>query len=286
MSECASSVFDDDISSVVSDVSAPAEPTPDKKKRPPRKKKKNKQPVPPLESTDEGNEPTQLDKGNRPDGEQKEAEPFAQDDTHQKPLDVNVTTVALNVNRTMQFNGTQKKLPPEPSMDGIGSYAPAKTLNAKASMDEPTKLAPQADVKTIPTLARNCLRCQQVSKCACQATAALLSTPVQPKAFAPKPGTWASISARNDKSNQLHQERSQSVEPKRAEAPHIATPSPDWRTHTITPLTKKKNLIPPPPLSQPGHSAWPTLGDFPPPPGSKLKDPKQSKSLGAWGKAS
>ena len=268
-------------------MSAPAEPTPDKKKRPPRKKKKNKQPVPPLESTDEGNEPTPIiDKGNRPDGEQKGAESSAQDDIHQQPLDAEAITVVLNTNRTMQLDGTQKKQPPEPSMDGIGSYAPAKTLNANASMNEPTKLAPQADAKTIPTLVHNCLRCQQMSKCICQATAALLSTPVQPKAFTPKPGTWASISAKNDKSNQLHRQRSQLLEPKRAEAPHIIAPSPDWRTHTITPLTKKKNLIPPPPLSQPGHSAWPTLGDFPPPPGSKLKDPKQSKSLGAWGKAS
>jgi hypothetical protein len=268
-------------------MSAPAEPTPDKKKRPPRKKKKNKQPVPPLESTDEGNEPTPIiDKGNRPDGEQKGAESSAQDDIHQQPLDAEAITIVLNTNRSMQLDGTQKKLPPEPSMDGIGSYAPAKTLNTNASMNEPTKLAPQADAKTIPTLVPNCLRCQQMSKCICQATAALLSTPVQPKAFAPKPGTWASISAKNDKSNQLHQQRSQPLEPKRAEAPHIIAPSPDWRTHTITPLTKKKNLIPPPPLSQPGHGAWPTLGDVPPPPVSKPKDPKQSKSLGAWGKAS
>ena len=268
-------------------MSAPAEPTPDKKKRPPRKKKKNKQPVPPLESTDEGNEPTPIiDKGNCPDGEQKGAESSAQDDIHQQPLDAEAITVVLNTNRTMQLDGTQKKQPPEPSMDGIGSYAPAKTLNANASMNEPTKLAPQADAKTIPTLVHNCLRCQQMSKCICQATAALLSTPVQPKAFTPKPGTWASISAKNDKSNQLHRQRSQLLEPKRAEAPHIIAPSPDWRTHTITPLTKKKNLIPPPPLSQPGHGTWPTLGDVPPPPVSKPKDPKQSKSLGAWGKAS
>ena len=266
-------------------MSAPAEPTPDKKKRPPRKKKKNKQPVPPLESTDEGNESMPIidNKGNRPYGEQKGAESPAQDDIHQQPLDVEVV---LNTNRTMQLDGTQKKLPPEPSVDGIGSHAPANTLNANASMNEPTKLAPQADAKTIPTLVHNCLRCQKMSKCICQAPAAPLSTPVQPKAFVPKPGTWASISAKNDKSNQLHQQRSQPFEPKRAEAPHIITPSPDWRTHTIAPRTKKNNLIPPPPLSQPGHGAWPTLGDFPLPLVSKPKDPKQSKSLGAWGKAS
>ena len=266
-------------------MSAPAEPTPDKKKRPPRKKKKNKQPVPPLESTDEGNESMPIidNKGNRPYGEQKGAESPAQDDIHQQPLDAEVV---LNTNRTMQLDGTQKKLPPEPSVDGIGSHAPANTLNANASMNEPTKLAPQADAKTIPTLVHNCLRCQKMSKCICQAPAAPLSTPVQPKAFVPKPGTWASISAKNDKSNQLHQQRSQPFEPKRAEAPHIITPSPDWRTHTIAPRTKKNNLIPPPPLSQPGHGAWPTLGDFPLPLVSKPKDPKQSKSLGAWGKAS
>ena len=266
-------------------MSAPAEPTPDKKKRPPRKKKKNKQPVPPLESTDEGNESMPIidNKGNRPYGEQKGAESPAQDDIHQQPLDAEVV---LNTNRTMQLDGTQKKLPPEPSVDGIGSHAPANTLNANASMNEPTKLAPQADAKTIPTLVHNCLRCQKMSKCICQAPAAPLSTPVQPKAFVPKPGTWASISAKNDKSNQLHQQRSQPFEPKRAEAPHIITPSPDWRTHTIAPRTKKNNLIPPLPLSQPGHGAWPTLGDFPLPLVSKPKDPKQSKSLGAWGKAS
>jgi len=267
-------------------MSAPAEPTPDKKKRPPRKKKKNKQPVPPLESTDEGNESMPIidNKGNRPDGEQKGAESPAQDDIHQHLLDAEAITVVLNTNRTMQLDVTQKKLPPEPSVDGIGSHAPANTLNANASMNEPTKLAPQGDAKTIPTLVHNCLRCQKMSKCICQAPAAPLSTPVQPKAFVPKPGTWASISAKNDKSNQLHQQRSQPFEQKRAEAPHIITPSPDWRTHTITPRTKKNNLIPPPPFVSTWSWCLADIGRLSASAGVQTERPKAIKVLGGLGK--
>ena len=85
---------------------------------------------------------------------------------------------------------------------------------------------------------------------------------------------WHQFRWKNDKSNKFYQELNQNKHLSAC----VTTPSLDWRTHSISLLTKKKLIpIPPPFKSQPGHSAWPTLGNF---------LPKQSKSLVAWEKAS
>jgi hypothetical protein len=280
LSECASSCFDDDLCSIVSDASAP-EPTPDKKKRPPRKKKKNKQPVPPLETTEEGSEPTPIDKGESPDGNQIAATLDRPCETHQEKTDSTNTTANSSPRlKIMQLDRVQERLLPQPPLKGVASLADSNAFTANANVIKPTKyVASQTEENKV----RLCACGQQKSTCACHVTGIPLSIPIQTKTSTPKPVTWASISLRNDNTNKFQQEtRTRPLDSKVMETPQVVTPSSDWRTHIVSPHTAKKKLIQPPPLSQP---AWPTLADFPPPPTTKSKDPKQTKPLGAWGKA-
>ena len=186
----------------------------------------------------------------------------------------------------------------ELSMNGSSSPS-AKTSNANTRVTNPPTIhVPRANAKMGHT--------------------SPVSATVQPKPYTPKPGTWASMAATNDdESNKLQhaklralvapsvtapsllpvtnngniqQVQTRSIAPNHAAAPTVTLPiSSDWRNQIILPLmAAKKHLTPENQIVplQPPPPAWPKLGDFPPPPGSKPKDPKQTKSMGAWGKAS
>jgi len=300
LSDCASSVFDDDLS----EVPVP-EPVPEKKKRPPRKKKKQQQPVPPLETTREGSEANENSAADM-NGVQEVKETDVHDKKNLQPPDGREKDVALDSKKRpphplgKQTNGIQNNPPQATSVNDTGASAPAKSLNPNAKTwgvnPLATRPAPQASMTKL--------------------NATQQANPVQPKpvaapSHAPKPGTWASMAVDKGKSNKIQRAAAQSISTKAISSaapvnnwatkqtlpkappqiPVKCTPSSDWRTHVASPSNKnisskstlKQNLIQPPRISQPGQS-WPSLGDFPPPPRAKPKEPKQTKPTGAWGK--
>ena len=312
LSECASSIFDDDDISDTSSVGvgggldrklSPNTPetttitettTLDKKKRPPRKKKKNKQPMPPLETTDEGNESTAVkDTAHSPLSVQQNT--FGRDEqvkAQHLPLDVNkvatvrATNSSTSLDTTIQLNGIiHTKLPIE-----TNRIVSVPTTTSHVNVEH----------KSQPTMATPWTTTTKMVK-------PLSSVTVQPpNVYTPKPGTWASMAVKSNavpnssrKSNGNQQARTmQSIE--ESKHPLVVSPvmpapkSSDWTTHVSPHVTAKKRLtqdnhkltaLPPPPTT------WPTLAidDFPPPPsGVKSKVPTKTtkSSMGAWGKAS
>lgn len=297
LSECASSVFDGDLG----DIPAP-EPVPEKKKRPPRKKKKKKQQPPPLETTDENkaNESEAI-KGEKTDGKQKEDSKekedskAKQDEKSLKPLDGG-----------------------DPDVDPSSQKQPAKPIGAKemkvelkskpqaASGNDPAKqLNPNANARSIPSKPA----ARAVKPAITPQTTQFPSAPIPTASYKPKPGSWASLAVgKGVPPSRLPKPVPSSVpnngRPFRADiassiaSPKAATkspgrygtsPSPDWRAHTVSPRNNatKLNAIPPPPMSQHAQNAWPSLGDFPPPPGAKpvQQKAKPKKPVGAWGRA-
>lgn len=313
LSECASSVFDEDLN----EQPAP-EPEPPKKKRPPRKKKKKKQQTVPLETTNEGNEkcdaPSQtkdqqssnekpavavtlsvtndaadtLDALKPETTNEKSNDAVTIANTNEESLKPSNNTVTKKVDKSPESNNStiaNKQNPPQSRLDTALSptlATPAnKTLNPTAkSWEIPKKYAPSTSSKVIPPA----------------------QTYPTPPAYAPKPGSWAALAV-NAKPSQTRGTIAISHQVQRP-APHTKTnvqvnehrastnkPSSDWRTHVVSPRQKKsattmdtKKLAPPPPLAS-GQSAWPSLGDFPPPPGAKTVPKQQAKPVGAWGKA-
>ena len=278
LSECASSVFDDDIG----EIPAP-EPIPEKKKRPPRKKK-NKQPVPPLETTDEGIEPIENVGGNQevveaavpntansipPDG----------DESVSRPDSCGKSPPLLN---SKQIDGSIDKLAPSPpSVTCITLNASVKSLNPNAKAwsgaEKITKPVPHAIAK--------------------DQTAIPHINQTQPNS------TWASLAGSTGKPyNSLTVTAtppvvSSMVHPQslpRSPAQGSASNS-DWRTHVVSykrgsPQKDMKKEIPitrpPPTAGQFGKISWPTLEDFPPPPGAKRTEPNPTKPMGVWGRPS
>ncbi|KAL7535517.1 hypothetical protein ACHAXR_006537 [Thalassiosira sp. AJA248-18] len=285
LSECASSVFDDDFGE------APApEPVPEKKKRPPRKKKKKQQQVP-LETTNEGNE------GNENKAADKKKKAGATVDLGKKslpPSDGGEPDVSPDTHEQLPQPPEAKLLHENEMKNKPPANAPAKSLNpnAQAWGKQQTKPAPQASMPT---------------QIVAPQTTQTKRTSAAPS-YAPKPGTWASLAVKNAKPapiNKLLTTTTALASPRGPPKSQIQ-PSPlssDWRTHVVSPqrksphhrpaLTPKGAMvqslgIPPPPIAQPEQNAWPSLGDFPPPPGSKAKESKQTKTkpVGPWGKAS
>jgi len=276
LSECASSVFDDDLG----DFSAP-EPVPEKKKRPPRKKKNKQQLVPPLETTNENetNENAATDTKEGSDGKH-DAEEKAEKDKKNLQSSDGEPDVVPNKQTANPFAGKESLNP-----------------NAKSWSLNPTKPAPQASVMK-PTTAPQPTQ--------------VLPKPVATPSYTPKPGTWASLAVGKAKPINIRAAAQSTLakpisssapinnRPTKATMVSPQTPSkslaraiplsPDWRTHAVSgrrqvqspKSTTKQNLIPPPPISQPVQHSWPSLGDFPPPPGAKPKEEK--KSMGAWGR--
>lgn len=290
MSECASSVFDGDD---LGEVSAP-EPVPEKKKRPPRKKKKKKQDVPPLETTEEGNEKENKAtdvKGT--DGEQKVAGKVAQEEK-KSGRDV--------ISDTKQANGQAEsnKLPQAPSVNdstAASNSTLTKSLNPNAKAWG-TNLPQASATKPTPSPQAKPVK----------------SKPAETPTYAPKPGSWASMAvAKGSSHNNIQRAAAQSpptratpvsnwankqmngsIQPPPTKSPR--SPPKDWTNHVVSPRSKVRpskgtmNIkhIPPPPMAKQEQNVWPTLGDFPPPPGAaktNFEKPKQTKPMGAWGKA-
>mmetsp|Transcript_31230 Transcript_31230/g.64944 ORF Transcript_31230/g.64944 Transcript_31230/m.64944 type:complete len:761 (-) Transcript_31230:99-2381(-) len=301
LSECASSVFDDDYQKAM-DV---PEPTPEKKKRPPRKKKK-KQTVP-LETTDEANEPNEPAVENEGDETKRVVEDMAikvvvDDEVAKKVEDKKDSTdengamnSILETSRPKQIVVSLPK-PPQSSVpvangDAVKasrslnpnvsawSFAPAKAV---AQPNGPIQNTAQSKIPTQPK-------------------------PVVQPTYKPAPGSWASMAVSKGKSSSTPQKPMQSIPPNSITtsqhnlsikpnavnsalpppSPRSTTPlSPDWRNHVVSPRRLSSNVIPPPNDSQlnAAMNAWPSLGDFPPPPGSKKEAPKQSVPKGVWGK--
>eukprot|EP00584_Thalassiosira_punctigera_P009223 CAMPEP_0172533474 /NCGR_PEP_ID=MMETSP1067-20121228/6165_1 /TAXON_ID=265564 ORGANISM="Thalassiosira punctigera, Strain Tpunct2005C2" /NCGR_SAMPLE_ID=MMETSP1067 /ASSEMBLY_ACC=CAM_ASM_000444 /LENGTH=762 /DNA_ID=CAMNT_0013318121 /DNA_START=225 /DNA_END=2510 /DNA_ORIENTATION=+ len=302
LSECASSVFDDDLG----DFFTP-EPVPEKKKRPPRKKKKKQQQVP-LETTDENetNENAVTGKGKKSDGKQELAVKTQEEKESAQPLNGGEPDVVHHDPKQpanpigKESKVVQKIKPPQ----AIAGNAPTKSLNPNAhvwSITPATKPAPQASLTkpvTTPQIAH------------------IKRKPVATPSYKPKPGTWASLAVGKAKSNNIQPAAPRPTPSKHSfsSAPiqngptkttvaiplvspktpskspvRYGQPSPDWRSHAISPRRSatKQNLVPPLPLSQPPQNAWPSLGDFPPPPGAKPNEQKakpkgQKQSMGAW----
>ena len=287
LSECASSVFDDDMNEV-----PPPEPEPAKKKRPPRKKKKKQQTIP-LETTNEGNEKSEtasqtgtelsIEKPGGVDASlvNKPSSPDTSD-AHKsaaitrkeviQPLDSNKSTTAA------------EPKPPQARLEATASPKLANNSTALKSLNPAAKSWQVVPKTPAPSLLPVAPPVQSSS-----------TTPV----YTPKPGTWASLAVKS-KPNQTHKIVTVSQQAARAPATamnrnieHPASPKKtptDWRSHVASPRQQKMstnmntNLAPPPPLA-PGQSAWPSLGDFPPPPGANAAPKQQTKPVGAWGKA-
>jgi serine/threonine protein kinase len=316
LSECASSIFDDDDISDTSSVGvgsgldrklSPNTPettkttitettTSDKKKRPPRKKKKNKQPIPPLETTDEGNESTAVkDTAQSPlSVQQNTLGRDEQDDTQLQPLNEKIVTAAgpIATNSSTLPIETNRIV----SVPTTTSHVNVEH-NSQPTMATPwtttTKMVP---AKPLPSV-----------------------TAQPPNVYTPKQGTWASMAVKSNavpsrssidmnsgKSNtnqQQQQQQPRKIQPidESKQLPVVPPVMPipkssDWTTHVSPHVTAKKKLLTQdnpklPALPPPPPTTWPTLAldDFPPPPsGAKSKVPTKTtkSSMGAWGKAS
>ncbi|KAL9179340.1 hypothetical protein ACHAXT_008630 [Thalassiosira profunda] len=297
LSECASSVFDDDLG----EDPAPAPVVPEKKKRPPRKKKKKKQQlVPPLETTDEVTE-TNSDKvaadATESCGDKQMAKGSGENDENVQHPNGGGPDVAEDTKQTPQPMDTNQS----PAMQGEPSEVSAATLPAKAlnpnakawNVVPPTKPAPQAR-------ATNALPVPQSTQPP--------PMPVAATSYAPKPGSWASMAVKATPNSasasaaRINGQRTKATVGSVSSPPippksPVRTTQPDWTKHPASPRRKalspnamgKQNLIVPPPLANSSGQAWPSLGDFPPPPGNKPKGGNTkpaAKPPGAWGRAS
>lgn len=297
LSECASSVFDDDLNEL------PAEPEPAKKKRPPRKKKKKQPQTIPLETTNEDNEKSET-------SSQAGADlPSEKPKIIEVSVEAEITTNPSNSAREEQNTGIIKQTEAvKPSND-----KESLTVTQASAKEKP----PQARVESTssPKVVNSALKSLNPSAKSWQAvkpqttklsqaipqvqTPSVAATPV----YTPKPGTWASLAVGKGKPNQTHTVSQQAVRASVITTQIVEQPSSprrssalsqDWRSHVVSPRQSKQSVNmntnrapPPPPVApQSGQNAWPSLGDFPPPPGAKSTPKQQTKSLGAWGKAS
>jgi len=251
------------------------EPVPEKKKRPARKKKKKQQLVPPLETTNE-NEAHEMafkDTTTCSDGGNTNAEMKA------KKVEKKCEQLDAPNNEKQTESKFELAIKPLQAAD-THAHTPAR----------PTTPAPQASMVT------QSIR-TQTAQVSSQKSVATLS-------YTPKPGTWASLTQGKGKVSPTIQ---QAASPPLKNGPTTATTavpifsprapptrqtSSDWTTHAVSPRrkalspksTSKQSLIASSYISQPAQNAWPSLGDFPPPPGAKPKE--QKKSSGVWGKRS
>jgi len=293
LSECASSVFDEDLKET-----AEPEPVPEKKKRPPRKKKKKKQQVP-LETTDEGREGKK--EHSTADASEKSENATVQtsnESRREQPSSKTTKDVqklpqaaALNPNaKAWSTNGdttnTIKPRPVEqsnqPPKSTASKPAPAQSSWASMNSGEPTSTN-QKQAPSIPT------------KPAAQSNKWATVSKTKPPAYSQKTKNgWSTVESSNNKqaSNGLSttgkpttaSRPSQLIQPSVAQFQRTGSGSSDWTSHAMLPQSAVRGTaIPPPPLAQaPGPNAWPSLGDFPPPPGSKSDVTPVATSIG-WG---
>lgn len=316
LSECASSIFDDN------DIGEPpTTPEPEKKKRPPRKKKKKKQElVPPLEvhcenkATDDvidgtydkqngANEKVWEETNSQP---KDEAKPEAVSDTKAKPMD------------TQQRTSTEENKPPQVS-------APNDSLATTSIFSSNTSLNPNAKVWGAASSTTTASKLNPTPQTKPTQTTPQLpnSTQTKPPAtatYAPKPGSWASMAIGKGNSNTAQRAAAQSpaaslippppptsdswttipakTRPVSSSMPAANSPNRDWTKYASSPRTKRptkstmnmNHIAAPPPLAKSEQqNAWPSLGDknFPPPPGAKPKEQPtlKAKPVGAWGRA-
>ena len=314
LSDCASDIFDDDLGLGETPAIPAPEPVPEKKKRPPRKKKKRQQQVP-LETTDEGNEDTTADEK----GTSIHAKPIDRKENTKEekpqPSDGGEPDVASNKTITK---------PPQATSESEGSSnSISKSLNPNAKvwgMEPSAKPTPQASLSgpmaapqsTQPKAPENAPKpgtwaSMAVSKSKpnnTRPTTQPWGSATAPKAVpppAPKPtlngiqprtsGEWSTVPAKNPPPS------APLARPMVNPQARLSPLSPDWRTHVSPHLRSPKRqagmtsngrnigAIPPPPIAKP-EQTWPSLGDFPAPPGgAKLKDTKPAQSAGTWGRA-
>jgi len=297
LSECASSVFDDnDIGDA-----QPTPAVPEKKKRPPRKKKKKKQEQPPLEITLEGKEPKEDKSKESSDDKLNETEKVVQGKKSSPSTDTDTTKAESSQPVDTIIQEKDKK------QFQISADVKPESVATNAALLTKVSLNPNARSWGVPqrSIAMKLPSAPQIKQ----------SQP-KPVTSAPKPGTWASMAVKgSDKNTQRAAAQSppnatannwSTKQPSRP-APPVSTnswttvqsntrpvpasPNSDWRQHR-SPRSKTRptkgtstsyNHIQPPPLA----TDFPSLGDFPPPPGAnKTKEQsKQKKSMGAWGKA-
>ena len=297
LSECASSVFDDnDIGDA-----QPTPAAPEKKKRPPRKKKKKKQEQPPLEITLEGKEPEEDKSKERSDDRLNETEKVVQ---KKKSIPSTDEVEADTLPDTTTAQSTQ----------------PVDTIQGKDNKQIEVPAAPLA--KSLNPNARSWGVPQQTSNVITKLPLAPLIKPSQPKPVISAPKTWASMAVKGSDNNNTQRAAAQSpptatsnnwsTKQSSRPTPPVSTnswttvqsdtrpvpasvmppksPNSDWtnyrspRSNTRpTKGTMSYNHIQPPPLA----TDFPSLGDFPPPTGAnKEKEQlKQKKPMGAWGKA-
>ena len=294
LSECASSVFDDnDIGDA-----QPTPAAPEKKKRPPRKKKKKKQEQPPLEITLEGKEP--------------------EGDKSKESSDDKLNETEKVVQKKKSIPSTDEgEADTLPDTTTAQSTQPVDTIQGKDNKQIEVPAAPLA--KSLNPNARSWGVPQQTSNVITKLPLAPLIKPSQPKPVisAPKPGTWASMAVKGSDKNNTQRAAAQSpptatandwstkqssrprppvstnswttvqtnARPVPASVVPPTSPNSDWTKHK-SPHSKTRpttHHIQPPPLA----TDFPSLGDFPPPTGAnKEKEQlKQKKPMGAWGKA-
>eukprot|EP00574_Skeletonema_japonicum_P012463 CAMPEP_0201723032 /NCGR_PEP_ID=MMETSP0593-20130828/7207_1 /ASSEMBLY_ACC=CAM_ASM_000672 /TAXON_ID=267983 /ORGANISM="Skeletonema japonicum, Strain CCMP2506" /LENGTH=746 /DNA_ID=CAMNT_0048214067 /DNA_START=12 /DNA_END=2252 /DNA_ORIENTATION=+ len=288
LSECASSVFDDDMNEV-----APPEPEPAKKKRPPRKKKKKKQTVP-LETTNEGSEKGET--ASQTGAELSNEKPGV---VESNPINKLPSPDTLDTHKCADIKRKEDIQPLESNKSTVTEPKPPQARLAAATISP--KLATSAAPKSLNPSAKSWQVPKTQAPSLSQVAPSLQSSSTPTPVYTPKPGTWASLAVKG-KPSQNHNRAT--VTQQAVTAPvtsmnrnleHQASPkkpSTDWRTHVVSPRQQKLStttntkVVPPPPLA-PGQSAWPSLGDFPPPPGAKAAPKQQQpKRVGAWGKAS
>ena len=235
--------------------------------------------MPPLETTKEGTEGSE----NGISVEQDKKNPQTSDGGEPDAAPSDVRMQSPKPSDAKPSNESQNK----PQSVDISANTPPMSLNPNAkawTVSPPTKVAaPQASLPT-----------PQATK--------VQEKPVVAKSYTPKPGTWASMAVGKAKADTSQRQPTTPINNRPTITAAVASPtmafpqspptnssSPDsdWRTHVISPQRNKKVLsksIPTQNLPPPAP-AWPALGDFPPPPGAKLKDKKPNKPMGAWGKA-
>lgn len=280
LSECASSVFDDDLK----EATLP-EPEPAKKKRPPRKKKKKEQTIP-LETTNEAYEK------NSETASQTEAEiSDNKPEFTEASLETNNNHSASTDKEKSSIVIVQKEVVNKSLLDDKESSKAVDINPPQARLD--VTISPNVTNLTAPTSLNPAAKSWQVPNT--QDNKPSLAAPEAEKSttmpvYTPKPGTWASLAVGKGKLNQTHSTVSAARAPVaqgRATSPEKRPNklSQDWRSHVMSPKMNS-DIAPPSPLSpNSAQIAWPSLGDFPPPPGAKTTLKQQSKSLGAWGKA-
>jgi hypothetical protein len=274
LSECASSVFDDDFG----EIPAP-EPTQEKKKRPPRKKK-NKQPVPPLETTEEGIE--SIEKNAVPTKDQEVVTAAVPNEANNTSPDGAETESGPNscgksphpIDLEQLNESTEKLVPPSSTVpkdipnSSVKSLNPnAKTLSGAAKFTKHVPLAIAKDqTSKSTTWASMAAKIGKTHSSLVEIPVVAATTP--PEVSLPRPRSPPRSPAKGSASNS------------------------DWTTHIVSrrgvrtqnSATKKIQMRPPPTAGQSGQMSWPTLEDFPPPPGAKRAEPTPAKPIGVWGR--